>query len=216
MSITDDAISEYARQNSSPEDEVLAALNRETYLSTVYPNMLSGHLQGKFLEMISHILAPRRILEIGTFTGYSAICMARGLTGEGLLHTIDINDETMVIAKKYIHLAGLDDKIVLHTGNAIDVLSGLGEIFDLVFIDADKPQYISYYEAVFDKLRVGGIILADNVLWGGKVLNENKYPDRETKGILDFNKFVSGDARVEKVMIPLRDGLLMIRKVSDR
>jgi predicted O-methyltransferase YrrM len=215
MSITDDAISEYARQHSSPEDEVLAALNRETYLSTVYPNMLSGHLQGKFLEMISHMLAPRRILEIGTFTGYSAICMARGLADGGLLHTIDINDETMMIARKYIHQAALDNKIILHTGNAVDVISGLRETFDLVFIDADKPQYISYYESVFDKIRLGGIILADNVLWGGKVLDENKYPDRETKGILDFNNFVSMDMRVEKVMVPLRDGLLMMRKVSE-
>lgn len=216
MSINDDAINEYARQHSSPEDEVLAALNRETHLRTVYPNMLSGPLQGKFLEMVSHLLAPRRILEIGTFTGYSSICMARGLAEGGLLHTIDINDETMVIAKKYIHLAALDDKIILHTGKAIDIISNIQEIFDLVFIDADKPEYISYYNAVFKKLRVGGVILADNVLWGGKVLNENKYPDRETKGILDFNKFVSEDVRVEKVMIPLRDGLLMIRKVSER
>jgi caffeoyl-CoA O-methyltransferase len=215
MSITDDALYEYARQHSSPEDEVLAALNRETHLRTVYPNMLSGHLQGKFLEMISHLLAPRRILEIGTFTGYSAICMARGLKKGGLLHTIDINDETMVIAQKFIHLAGLDDKIILHTGNALDIISNLPEIFDLVFLDADKPQYISYYKAVFEKLSIGGLILADNVLWGGKVISENKYPDRETKGILDFNKFVSEDNRVEKVMIPLRDGLLMIRKVSE-
>jgi caffeoyl-CoA O-methyltransferase len=213
MSASDDAIFEYAGQHSSQEDEVLAALNRETHLSTVYPNMLSGHLQGRFLEMISRLLAPRRILEIGTFTGYSAICMARGLAKGGLLHTIDINDETMVMAKKYIHLASLDDKIILHTGNAMEIIPGLREIFDLV---ADKPQYVSYYNAVFDKLRIGGIILADNVFWGGKVLSENKFPDRETKGILDFNKFVSGDARVEKVMIPLRDGLLMIRKNSER
>jgi caffeoyl-CoA O-methyltransferase len=215
MSATDDAIFEYARQHSSPEDEVLAALNRETHLRTVYPNMLSGHLQGRFLEMISHLLAPRRILEIGTFTGYSAICMARGLAEGGLLHTIDMNDETMVIARKFIHLASLDDKIILHTGNAMEIIPDLREVFDLIFIDADKPQYVSYYNAVFDKLRVGGIILADNVLWDGKVLNENKYPDRETKGILNFNKFVSEDVRVEKVMIPLRDGLLMIRKVSE-
>jgi predicted O-methyltransferase YrrM len=166
--------------------------------------------------MISRLLAPRRILEIGTFTGYSAICMARGLAADGLLHTIDINDETMVIARKYIHRAALDDKIILHTGNALDVISGLSETFDLVFIDADKPQYVSYYNAAFNKLRVGGIILADNVLWDGKVLDENKFPDRETKGILDFNTFVSEDGRVEKVMIPLRDGLLMIRKVSER
>jgi caffeoyl-CoA O-methyltransferase len=207
MSATDDAIIEYARQHSSREDELLAALNRETHLRTVYPNMLSGHLQGKFLEMVSHLLAPRRILEIGTFTGYSAICLARGLAQGGLLHTIDINDETMVIAKKYFHLAALGDKIILHTGNAMDIISNLTEIFDLVFIDADKPQYISYYKAVFDKLRVGGVILADNVFWDGKVLNENKYPDREI--------FVSEDVRVEKVMVPLRDGLFMIRKISE-
>jgi caffeoyl-CoA O-methyltransferase len=216
MSTTDDALFEYARQYSSAEDDVLAALNRETHLRTVYPNMLSGQLQGRFLEMISKLMAPRRILEIGTFTGYSAICMARGLAEDGLLHTIDINDETMVIAKKYIHLAALDNKIILHMGNALDIIPELQEIYDLVFIDADKPRYVSYYKAVFDKLRVGGVILADNVFWGGKVLDENKFPDRETKGILDFNIFVSEDVRVEKVMIPLRDGLLMIRKVSER
>lgn len=214
MSATDESIYEYAMKHSSPEDEILAALNRETHLRTVYPNMLSGPLQGQFLELISHLLAPARILEIGTFTGYSAICMARGLARDGLLHTIDINDETMVIARKYIKLAGLEDKIILHTGKALDIISGLREVFDMVFIDADKSQYISYYQAAFEKLRVGGLILADNVLWDGKVLKENKFPDRETRGILDFNKFVQDDQRVAKVMVPLRDGLLMIRKLT--
>jgi caffeoyl-CoA O-methyltransferase len=210
----DELIYEYALQHSSPEDEVLAALNRETHLRTVYPNMLSGPLQGKFLEMVCRMIRPSRILEIGTFTGYSAICMARGLGPDGTLHSIDINDETMVIARKYFDLAQVAHQIVLHTGDALDIIENLHEVFDLVFIDADKEQYISYYNAVFDKLRIGGYMLADNVLWGGKVVQENKFPDRETRGILEFNKFVLSDKRVEKIMIPLRDGLLMIRKIA--
>jgi len=210
----DDLFIEYALQHSSPEDEILNKLSRETHLRTVYPRMLSGPLQGKLLEMISHMLKPARILEIGTFTGYSGICLARGLAEGGVLHTIDINDETTIIAHKYFNLAGLAGKIVLHTGDALEIIPALDEVFDLIFIDGDKEQYLPYYHTVFDKLRMGGFILADNVLWGGKVLPGKKISDKETRGILDFNIFVAGDIRVEKILVPFRDGLYMIRKVT--
>lgn len=211
MPSPDDPFIEYALQHSSPEDEILVRLSRETHLRTVYPRMLSGPLQGKLLEMISHMLKPARILEIGTFTGYSGICLARGLAAGGVLHTIDINDETSVIARKYFELAGLN-RIVMHTGDALEVVPGLDEVFDLIFIDGDKEQYLPYYHAVFDKLRTGGFILADNVLWSGKVLPGMKIGDKETRGILEFNIFVARDVRVEKILIPFRDGLFIIRK----
>jgi caffeoyl-CoA O-methyltransferase len=214
MPSPDDQFIQYALQHSSPEDVILNSLSRETHLRTVYPRMLSGPLQGKLLEMISHMLKPVRILEIGTFTGYSGICLARGLADGGVLHTIDINDETSVTARKYFKLAGVAGKIVMHTGDALDILPGLDEVFDLIFIDGDKEQYLSYYHAVFDKLRTGGFILADNVLWGGKVLPGIKIGDKETRGILKFNIFVSGDNRVEKILIPFRDGLYLIRKMT--
>jgi caffeoyl-CoA O-methyltransferase len=214
MSSPDDPFLAYALQHSSGEDEILNRLSRETHLSTVYPHMLSGPLQGRLLEMISHMMKPSRILEIGTFTGYSGICLARGLAEGGILHTIDINDETSLMAQKYFGAAGLSDRIVLHTGDAVDIVPALDEAFDLVFIDADKEQYLAYYHAVFTKLKIGGFILADNVLWGGKVLPGSKFRDKETGGILEFNIFVEADIRVEKLLIPLRDGLFMIRKLT--
>jgi len=209
----DDPVNEYALRHSSPEDDILTGLYRETYLQTVYPNMISGPMQGKLLEMISKMIKPARILEIGTFTGYSAICLARGLAKDGILHTIDINDETRDMAIRYFALAGLADRIITHTGDAVSVIPMIDESFDLVFIDADKEQYIKYYHTVFGKLRTGGYILADNVLWGGKVLHEVKYADKETRGIHEFNIFVSRDNRVEKLLIPVRDGLFLIRKL---
>jgi predicted O-methyltransferase YrrM len=160
------------------------------------------------------MIRPATILEIGTFTGYSGICLARGLAEGGVLHTIDINDENMEMARKYFSLAGLADRIIPHTGDARDIIPRIGDSFDLVFIDGDKEQYLSYYHAVFQKLNTGGFILADNVLWGGKVLHDAKYPDKETQGILEFNTFVTQDARVEKLLIPIRDGLFLLRKVS--
>ena len=214
MALPDNPYIAYAIQHSTAEDDILSGLNRETHLTTVYPNMLSGPLQGKFLEMISRMLKPRRILEIGTFTGYSGICLARGLANDGILHTIDINDETMVTARRYFKLAGLEKKVVLHTGNALEVIPALDEVFDLAFIDGDKELYIPYYHAVFDKLKTGGFIIADNVLWGGKVLQGLKNSDKETRGILEFNKFVAEDIRIEKLLIPLRDGLFLIRKIT--
>jgi caffeoyl-CoA O-methyltransferase len=214
MSSPEDLIAEYALRHSSAEDDILYGLSRETHLRTVYPRMLSGALQGRLLEMISHMLKPMKILEIGTFTGYSGICLTRGLAEGGILHTIDINEETTLIARKYFNLAGLSEKIVVHTGNALDIIPTLDEQFDLAFIDGDKEQYVPYYNAVFEKLKTGGFILADNVLWGGKVVNVSNYADKETKGILDFNTFVLQDDRIEKLLIPLRDGLFLIRKLS--
>jgi caffeoyl-CoA O-methyltransferase len=210
----DDPVYEYALRHSSPEDDILTGLYRETYLQTVYPNMIAGPVQGKLLEMISKMLKPARILEIGTFTGYSGICLARGLAEGGILHTIDVNDETMDMAKRYFGLAGLADRIITHTGDALSVIPKIEESFDLVFIDADKEQYLQYYYAVFGKLKAGGYILADNVLWGGKVLHGAKSADKETRGIIEFNTFVSQDTRIEKLLIPLRDGLFLMRKLS--
>lgn len=210
-----DDIVRYAMAHTSPEDQVLYSLYRETNLTTVYPNMLSGHLQGRLLEMISHMTRPARILEIGTFTGYSAICLARGLDQNGLLHTIDINDELAHVALKYFRLAGLEDRIVLHTGDACKVISNLDEHFDLVFIDGDKEQYVAYYKELFAKVKKGGFILADNVLWGGKVVADQATGDKETKGIQEFNTFVMNDTRVEKMLLPFRDGIYIIRKIDD-
>jgi caffeoyl-CoA O-methyltransferase len=207
-------IMDYANAHTTAEDDILTSLYRETNLKTVYPRMLSGHMQGKFLEFVSHMIKPSRILEIGTFTGYSAICMARGLADGGLLHTIDINDELADLALKYFTMAGLKEKIIPHTGDAREIIPALEDLFDLVFIDGDKEQYLQYYEPALKKLRKGGFILADNVLWSGKVLPGAKDHDKETKGISDFNAFVLTDPRVEKLLLPFRDGIFMLHKIT--
>lgn len=204
----------YAVQHTSGEDELLTRLYRETHLRTVYPRMASGHFQGKLLEMISKMIRPSTILEIGTFTGYSAICLAKGLTEKGLLHTIDINDELADMARKYFTEAGLERKIILHTGDARQIIPTLSEPFDLVFIDGDKGQYLEYYEKAMLKLKTGGFLLADNVLWNGKVLPEYQGRDKETSGILAFNNFVRMDARVEKLLLPVNDGLFILRRIA--
>jgi predicted O-methyltransferase YrrM len=204
----------YAVQHTSAEDEVLTRLYRETHLRTVYPRMASGHFQGKLLEMISQMIRPSAILEIGTFTGYSAICLAKGLTEQGLLHTIDINYELADIAHKFFREAGLERKIILHTGDAREIIPTLSEPFDLVFIDGDKGQYPEYYVQAMLKLKMGGFLLADNVLWNGKVLPEYQGHDKETRGILAFNHAVRMDARVEKLMLPVHDGLFILRRIA--
>src|SRR5512133_188642 len=205
-------LNDYIIDFSTREDDVLYRLNRETHLTTVYPRMLSGPLQGKFLEFISRMMKPSMILEIGTFTGYSAICLARGLSETGVLHTIDINDELAATALKYFKLAGLEHKIVLHNGNAIDVIPRINETFDLVFIDGDKEQYLEYYETVLPALKPGGFILVDNVLWSGKVLPGNQDNDKETVCIREFNNFIRNDDRVEKLLLPFRDGIYLLFK----
>jgi len=206
-------ISVYIDNHTSEENELLYALNRQTHLRTFYPNMLSGKVQGKFLEMIVHMLQPQRILEIGTFTGYSAIAMAGALPEKGLLFTIDNNEEIVRFAKSYFAQSKLNNKIQFLQGDAQKLIPELNEVFDLVFIDADKEQYLDYYEAALQKVRKGGFLLADNVLWGGKAVFNDKRPDKETRGIRKFNEFVAQDNRVEQVMLSIRDGLLLIRKL---
>jgi predicted O-methyltransferase YrrM len=205
-------IEDYILNHSDPEDPVLAELNRETNLKILRPRMLSGHLQGKMLEMISKMIRPQKILEIGTYTGYSAICLSKGLQKDGVLHTIEINDELEHFIRKYLQKANLENNIKLHIGNALKIIPDLEETFDLVFIDGDKRQYSEYYHTLFDYVKPGGFILADNVLWSGKVIKLESPDDEYTKGIFAFNELITKDNRVEKVIIPLRDGLTLIRK----
>lgn len=203
----------YIISHTSEEDPVLAELNRETYARMVYPRMLSGHYQGRFLEMFSKIVNPEYILEIGTFTGYSAICLARGLKPGGILHTIENNDEIIAFTKKYLQKSGLEDKIVLHVGDALQIIPGLNIMFDLIYIDADKTQYPDYYRIVFDKLKPGGLILIDNVLWGGKVVQKSYKKDAESNGILILNEMIQNDSRIEHMILPIRDGVMLVRKI---
>lgn len=210
MTFPSPEISEYAEQHSKAESQLLYELNRETHLKTEQPQMLSGHLQGRIQSIISHMVKPRRILEIGTFTGYSALCFAEGLTHDGLLFTIDVNEEFKAIAERYFMRSDYRNKIRSITGNALDVIPTLNETFDLVFIDADKENYSVYYDLVFGKVCKGGYILADNVLWSGKVIDGSK--DAETLAIKAFNDKVQKDERVENVLFPVRDGVMIVRK----
>jgi predicted O-methyltransferase YrrM len=206
-------VEEYLEKYTTPETSVMKELNRETHIKTFYPNMLSGAIQGKFLEMVSRMIQPNRILEIGTFTAYSAIAMAKGLAENGKLITLEVNPEMETFIKKYIDKAGMSDKIELIMGNALEIIPKLNDTFDLVFIDADKEQYIDYYELAFSKLKPGGFFLTDNVLWNGKVLEDDSKSDKETMGIKAFNEHVKNDSRVEQVMLSIRDGLLLVRKL---
>lgn len=212
MEFISEELEKYALAHTNAEDEVLAELNRETHLKVLSPRMLSGHLQGSFLTMLSAMLQPKRILEIGTYTGYSAICFARGLANGGKLITIDPNAEIESIARKYFKKAGLEEKIDFIVGDAASVIPSLAETFDMVFIDADKRNYALYYDLVIDKVRPGGIILADNVLWSGKVLMEERKMDADTAAIHSFNKKIAADKRVENMLLPLRDGIMVMRK----
>ena len=202
----------YLTDHTTPEDKVLEELNRKTHLYVVNPNMLSGHLQGRFLEMLSYMISPTQILEIGTYTGYSAICLARGLKSGGQLHTIEVNDELSEMSTRYFTLAGVADRVTLHTGRAQDIIPTMPYTFDLVFIDGDKREYSEYYDLVFEKVRKGGFIIADNVLWGGKIEGDEASKDPQTRGMIMFNEKVHDDQRVEKVILPVRDGILIVRK----
>ena len=229
-----DILLNYAEAHTSPEPPVLARLNRETHLSQVYPQMLSGHVQGTFLRMICQMIRPERVLEIGTFTGYSAIAMGLGLIspptppavgmtsppaplpgerGGALLHTIEVNPELEDGIRSFIGEAGLEKKIILHIGEALKIIPTLDESWDLVFIDADKPNYLNYYKMVLPHVRPRGFIIADNVLWDGKVTGEPGKMDKDTLGIVLFNEFVNNDSQVENLMLPVRDGLMIIRKL---
>ncbi len=209
----DPQIEKYIEDHTTPESELLKELNRQTHLRTFYPRMLSGNVQGKFLEMICWMIQPERVLEIGTFTGYSAIVMAQGLPKDGLIYTIEVNEEMETFIHEYISKSGLERKIKLLMGDALKIIPTLEEEFDLVFIDADKEQYVDYYKLAKTKLKKGGFIIADNVLWSGKVLEKSSKTDKETQGIVEFNEFVKNDPEVEQVMISIRDGLMLIRKV---
>jgi caffeoyl-CoA O-methyltransferase len=207
-------IEDYALAHTSAESDVLKRLNRETHAKILRPRMLSGHQQGKLLEMISTMVQPSNVLEIGTYTGYSAICLAAGLQPGGVIHTIDHNAELEDFTLSFFREAGLTEQIRHHIGEAVDILPTLEGPFDLVFIDADKENYLQYYLDVLPKTRRGGIILADNVLWSGKVLSEKDAgDDPEAIALIGFNEFVQKDKSVENLMIPLRDGLMMIRKL---
>lgn len=202
----------YIESHIDPQDEILSRLERETALNVINPRMLSGHLQGQILTMLARMISPRTILEIGTFTGYSAICLARGLQPGGMLVTIEINDELEGIARKYFNLAGLGQVLEQRIGPALEVLPELTGPFDMVFIDGDKREYGDYYELTVPLVNPGGWILADNTLWDGKVVSNPSEADAQTRGIMDFNARVATDQRVEKVILPLRDGLTIIRK----
>jgi len=202
----------YIENHIEPEDDVLKELNRETHLKVLGARMLSGHLQGQVLTLLSKMTAPEVILEVGTYTGYSAICLARGLKEKGKLITIEIDDELESFAKKYIDKAGLAGKIEQRIGPALEIIPQLETNFDLVFLDADKHEYTDYYELVLSKMKSGGIIIADNTLWSGKVLEKPAPDDHQTKGIIAFNELIAKDKRVEKVILPLRDGMTVIRK----
>jgi len=202
----------YIVNHIDEEDEVLRELDRETHLKVLGSRMISGHLQGSVLTMLSKMIQPESILEIGTFTGYSAICLAKGLQPGGKLVTLEIDDELESIARKYIEMAGLQDQIIQKIGPALEIIPGLTGPFDLVFIDAHKPEYSAYYEAVFDKVNSGGYIFADNTLWSGKVLEKPAADDWQTQGIIAFNSLIKNDKRVEKVILPIRDGMTVIRK----
>jgi caffeoyl-CoA O-methyltransferase len=203
----------YAEMHSSPESELLSALNRETWQKIVMPRMLSGHIQGRFLSMISKLQRPERILEIGTYTGYSALCLVEGLSESGKLYTIDINDELQPIQDKYFAKSSRMESIHRLFGDALSIIPELNEEFDLVFIDADKDNYINYYNLLIDRLKPGAILLADNVLWSGKVTKPASSNDLETRILQEFNVLVTQDARVENILLPIRDGLMMIRKI---
>jgi predicted O-methyltransferase YrrM len=213
MNFLNDQLYKYIEDHSGKEDEILHQLFRETHLKVMHPRMLSGWTQGQFLQMMASLIQAENILEIGTYTGYSAICLARGLKENGQLITIDIKEELYDFAHKYFVKAGLENKIKQHIGNAIEIIPQLKQTFDLVFIDADKDNYPQYLDLVLEKIRSGGLIIADNVLWSGKVIEPIKEEDRDTPAVIEFNKKVQDHPQLQNVLLPLRDGLMIARKI---
>ncbi|WP_262732093.1 O-methyltransferase [Gaetbulibacter sp. NE] len=206
-------LDDYVVAHSENEPELLQQLTRETYQKILQPRMLSGHYQGRVLSMISKLVIPKNILEIGTYTGYSALCLAEGMQNNGELDTIDINEELVDFQRKYFDKSQYGNQIHQHLGNALEIIPKLNKTFDLVFIDADKPNYVNYFHTIIDKLNVGGIILSDNVLWSGKVIEALKPDDASTKALLEYNVLLKNDPRVETVLLPIRDGLTISRKL---
>ena len=204
-------LEEYIREHSQDEPKILEDLTRETHLKVVRPRMLTGHFQGRVLSMLAKIINPRHILEIGTYTGYSALCLAEGLHKDGKLHTIDINDELSALQRKYFDRSGFGRQIIQHIGNALDVIPKIDLVFDLVFIDAEKTEYSNYLDVVLQKTQSGSIILSDNVLWSGKVVAQLDPKDTATRAVLDYNRKIKEDPRLETVLLPIRDGLTLSR-----
>ncbi len=211
MEILNETIQAYLDQHCEKEPELLRHINRQTHLKVPMPRMLSGHFQGRLLSLLSKMIRPKRILEIGTFTGYATLCLAEGLVPEGIIHTIDINEEIEDLVNQHFKQSPFKDKIKYHVGSALDIIPRIAEKFDLVFIDADKKNNGTYYDLVFDMVTPGGIILIDNVLWSGKVLTEIK--DSDSNSIRNFNEKVTKDQRTEKLIFPIRDGLFIVRKL---
>lgn len=204
-------LEQYIADHSEPEPQLLQKLTRETHVKVVQPRMITGHFQGRVLSLLSKLIYPKRILEIGTYTGYSALCLAEGLQREGTLHTIDINEELHDMQRRYFEQSEYNDQIVQHTGDALEIIPKMNEVFDLVFIDAEKISYDHYFEAAIKKCRPGSVILSDNVLWSGKVVEPLNPKDKATKVLLDYNKKLRDDPRVETVLLPIRDGLTLCR-----
>lgn len=212
MEFLDKDLIDYVEQHTSPETDLLKKINRDTHANVLMPRMLSGHLQGRILATFSHMIRPKAVLEIGTYTGYSALCLAEGLQEGGELHTIDINEELEEKVRNFFTRSPYASSIHYHIGNALEVAPGLQKPWDLVFIDADKINYAAYYDLVIEQVRLGGFIIADNVLWSGKVVGDKT--DKDTEAIRAFNKKVQDDERVENVLFPVRDGLMVVRKVK--
>ena len=206
-------IEQYALSHTSDENNLLKELNRQTHIQILQPRMLSGHLQGRVLSMFSHMINPKRVLEIGTYTGYSALSIAEGVTKDGKIFTIDLNKELEPFTRSYFCQSKYNDQIEFIVDNALNVIPKLNEIWDLVFIDADKENYSTYFDLVINNVRKGGFIIVDNVLWSGKVIQEISSADQETAGIVNFNRKVNEDSRVENVLMPIRDGLMVLRKL---
>ena len=213
MEFISEKLTEYISKNSNTEPDILARLNQETHQKILKPIMLSGHIQGRFLSMISKMKSPSTILEIGTYTGYGTLCLSEGLKEGGKIFTIDRNEELLKIQNKYFEESGKRDKIIQLTGNAKEILNDLNETYDLVFIDADKENYIEYFNQVSERLNKNGIIISDNVLWSGKVLDSSLEKDEETNALVNFNKILNEDKRFETVILPLRDGLSISRLI---
>lgn len=214
MEFLDKELDEYIENHTQQESNILQELNRETYLNVLMPRMLSGHLQGRVLAMFSKMIQPQHILEIGTYTGYSALCLAEGLIENGHLHTIDIDEERDEMVRQYISKSDYKDKITTHIGPALEIIPNLKQQWDIVFIDADKINYSNYFNLVLNNVKKGGFIIVDNVLWSGKVLEKNRTKiDKDTEAIMQFNDIVHQDNRVENVLFPIRDGLMVVRKL---
>jgi len=214
MKFLPDEIESYSEAHTEHESELLQSLNRETYAKVLNPRMLSGHLQGRFLSMISRMIRPENILEIGTYTGYSALCLCEGLARNGRLVTIDINEELETMTRKFFGKSSFSEQIDYRIGNALDIIPLLSDNFDMVFIDADKMNYISYFNLCLAKVRKGGFIIADNVLWSGKVVqSEIKRTDKDTQLLIEFNRLVHEDPRVSNILLPIRDGLMILQKL---